>query len=226
MRNPSEHGLGQRRNGEWIVTQDRREALCTGHPGEGAAPGQHLVQHAAQREDIAGRLGGLAPRLLRRHVTKRAEDGAGRIAAMRAPEPSPVAGTEGDPREAEVEDLDPAVAGEEDVLRLEVAVDDALGVRRRQAVREGGPDLDGLAQGRAPLLRRRRDVSPSSSSMTAKAMPCSVPQSWMARMFGWDRAATALASRSKSAPPLGVVGERRRQHLDGDLPLEPRVPGG
>ena len=37
--------------------------------------------------------------------------------------------------EAEIEDLDPAISGEEQVLRLDVAVDDAVFVRRRQAAR-------------------------------------------------------------------------------------------
>ena len=49
------------------------------------------------------------------------------------------------PRQPEVEDLHPAVGGEEDVVGLEVAVDDPRPVRRRQAVGDGCADLRRLA---------------------------------------------------------------------------------
>src|SRR5205814_6438322 len=45
--------------------------------------------------------------------------------------------------QAEVEQLYHAVARDEDVLRLEVAMDDAARVRRREAVGDGRADLDG-----------------------------------------------------------------------------------
>ena len=47
-------------------------------------------------------------------------------------------------RQAEVEDLDHAVGGEEDVFWLEVAVRKAAGVGRRKALGEVHGDLDGL----------------------------------------------------------------------------------
>ena len=68
--------------------------------------------------------------------------------------------------EAEVEDLDAAVGGEEDVLRLQVAMDDALLVRRGEAARDLDGDLDRLADGQRAALQRSRSVSPSSSSDT------------------------------------------------------------
>ena len=42
--------------------------------------------------------------------------------------------------EAEVEDLDPAVGGEEEVFRLDVAVDDPAAVRGGEAVGHRGAD--------------------------------------------------------------------------------------
>ena len=56
--------------------------------------------------------------------------------------------------EAEVEDLHPAVAGDEDVLGLQVAVDDALVVRGGEAA----GDLDGVVDGLARRQRRGADA--------------------------------------------------------------------
>ena len=72
-------------------------------------------------------------------------------------------------RDAEIEDLDPAVPGDEQVLRLDVAVDDAALVRGGQAARDldrrtrrpGRTATDGPASS-------ARSVSPSSSSVTMK----------------------------------------------------------
>ena len=61
-------------------------------------------------------------------------------------------------REAEVEDLHAAVAREEDVLGLEIAMDDAAGVRRRQAARDLQRDVerrvDGKRAGAEPRAQR------------------------------------------------------------------------
>ena len=62
-------------------------------------------------------------------------------------------GVEALQRETEVENLDVAVAGKEDVLGLEIPVHDPLGVRGRQAVGDGGGDVDGFA----PRQRSLRD---------------------------------------------------------------------
>ena len=50
-------------------------------------------------------------------------------------------------REAEVEDFDAAVRGQEHVLRLEVAMDDAAPVREGEAVGDGARDRGGLTPG-------------------------------------------------------------------------------
>ena len=76
------------------LREDRREVL----PGEGRRAGEAFKQHAPEREHVgAGVEHALAAHLRRRQIAGRPEHGAG----LRRPRHA------GDPRDAEVEDLDP-----------------------------------------------------------------------------------------------------------------------
>ena len=80
--------------------------------------GQHLVQHHADAVDVGRRAHAVTARLLGRHVPRRPDDRRReRIAAAVR-----------EPRDAEVPHLDRAMAGDQDVRRLDVAVDDPVGV--------------------------------------------------------------------------------------------------
>ena len=113
-------------------------------PRCGTLPTGHLVQDHAERVDVDAPVGvAAAGGLLGRHVLGRAEHGA-RAGQARLGGAPPSAG--GDLRDAEVDDLDEvgaAVAiGQEHVLGLEIAVDDALVVRGAERARDlrGDPD--------------------------------------------------------------------------------------
>src|SRR5262249_30739605 len=92
------------------------EALALAGLGrERRLPRQHLVEHHAQREQVAARVDPRAAQLLGRHVERRAE----RLARLRERGAARVE------RDAEIRDLRLAGAAEQDVGGLEVAVDDA-----------------------------------------------------------------------------------------------------
>jgi hypothetical protein len=102
--------------------------------GERRLAGEHLVEHAAERVDVGGRPDLVPRRLLGGHVHRRPD----RHARLRE---LLTGGIVGRARDAEVGD-ERVLAREEDVLRLDVAVDDPLLVR----VVERAADLEGDAE--------------------------------------------------------------------------------
>ncbi len=119
---------------------DRRVRDLDDRPaGERRPPGQHLEQDRARGEQIRPRVERLAEHLFRRHVARRADDGAGARELRRRHHDLIV----GRAREAEVEELH-AVRREEHVRRLEIAVDDAARVERRERGQHAEPDRDRL----------------------------------------------------------------------------------
>ena len=116
---------------QWrLVAQDRRDGAQLCRADERPAAGQHLVEDGAEGEDVGPRVDWASFGLFWRHVRRRAHDQPGPRAQRRhrllCRRPFD------ELRDAEVEDLRPAVAGDHDVGRLDVAVDDAVGVRSRK----------------------------------------------------------------------------------------------
>ena len=140
-----------------VFFEDRRHRLAGRVALEGALARQHLVQDHAQSEDVAPRIGGLGLDLLGRHVTERSHDHP-RLGCRREAGGSPGVLSLGQFRQAEVEDLDAALPGHEEVLGFQVAVDDAFFVSGRQAVGDLDRVVDCPARREAPsgdLLAQR-----------------------------------------------------------------------
>ncbi len=93
---------------------------------------EHFVQHKAERINVTPRADLFAGELLRRHV-------GGRPAAHFGP-----ADVVGDSRQSKIRDDDLAAAIEHDIGGLQIAVQDSLGVGRREARAQLAGDLDGF----------------------------------------------------------------------------------
>ena len=149
-----DHALDGRVEAREDVRGRRRRLLLVlaAHLGERgrverALAGRDLVEDEAERVEIAPHGRRLARELLGRHVRRRARDLAQR------------SGLFGGHREPEVRDPHAPAPVEHDVRGLEVAVEDALLVRRVQARAELARDLDGLVDGETPdPLEQRRQV--------------------------------------------------------------------
>ena len=105
------------------------------------APGEHLPEDDAERVDVGRGRDRAAARLLGREVLARPEHRAGLGHAVLDVERA---------RDAEVRDLDLALLAEQDVLRLDVAVDEAVVVREGQPVRDVERELERAPQRQRP----------------------------------------------------------------------------
>ncbi len=114
----------------------------------------------------------------------------------------------------EVQDLEPPVAGHHQVGRLEIAVDDAAFVRRRQGVGQGDGDLEDPRQ-RQPVSRDELRHRLALDQLHRQEME---PVDVLEGVDGDDAgvAETGQSARLPAEPAqAGVVdGAARRQHLE------------
>ncbi len=217
-----------------IRLQDRAHRLDRRVGAECGTAGQHLVEDEAEGEDVGAMVGGRGADLFRRHVARGAED---------HPDFG-VRNTDGDGRgfgehrgfghgtdhrcdlgEAEVEDLDASVASDEDVVRLEVAVDDALVVRGAETAGELRRDLGCLAR------RHRRAVDPLAQRLALEQLRDDVGCTLVSADVV-DREDVGMVQHPgracfllEAAQSIGIRRKRAGQDLDRDIASEPRVFG-
>ncbi len=215
---------------ERVFRERRAERLDGGGPPEGHLPRQHLEEESSEGEDVGAVVDRRPANLLRRHVPHRSDDDArdreagGGLGLLQP--------FEGDGclrlhelGEAEVEELHPPVARQEDVLGLQVAVDDAGGVSGREALRDldrgGGDDLDGERPAVEPVPERL----PLEELGDEVGDPVVAPDVEDGEDVRVVEPPDRLHLDLEPANPVGVGGPGPREDLDGDVAAEPGVPG-
>ena len=125
----------------------------------------------------------------------------------------------GNGRDAEVR-YDGVPAPEHDVLRLDVAMHDALRVRVGQRVGDFDRDAQRIRdRATAPSRdRRSRSVSPSTYGMTKYSASAATPESCSGRISGCCSRASSLISRSKRSTSGRGLGAGT-QDLERDRPV-------
>ncbi len=112
---------------------------------------------------------------------------------------------------------------------LQVAVDDAVRVRGRETVGDAEADLDGLPPRESAAERAVPQLFAQGLALEQlgdrEGDAGLEPTSWMSRMFGCERAATARASRSNRARATVSSARVSERTLIGDFAPEPRVAG-
>ncbi len=130
----SGHQRGRSRDiGVDVLVSDRDRSVA----GERLAAGEQLEEHHPRRVHVRARARAVAGHLLGRQVGDGPDEQA---------RPG-VRGGRLRPGQAEVRHLQPAVGGQQDVLRLDVAVHDAGRVRGGQAVEHAGHDVQRRRRG-------------------------------------------------------------------------------
>jgi hypothetical protein len=184
---------------------------------------QHLVKDAAQRKDVGAMIAALAAYLFGRHVADRAQHDAGlcdrrhrrclrawqRLARLAC--------------ETEVQDLDGAVGGDENVLRFQIPVRDVLVVRRGKSARDLRRDVDRFSQrqrtrrqARAERLALQQFHDGVGHTVAGAEL---VERDDVRVREHRDGARFALEPREGSR----VGRDGRRNDLDGDVPSDAAV---
>ena len=192
-------------DGLGLCRQNGRECLWKRVAGKRASPGRHLVQHRAEAERVAACVDGLATDLLRRHVGAGAQQRA--LARVHRRRVRVVVGSDRLERlgEAEVQHLGMSAWRHDDVLRLDVAVDDAALVRLVERIGDLHAEGGDLPRLEAPRRSSDESVSPSTYSITRKSMSSWLPTSKSVQMLGWLSAETARASLANRARRAGSL---------------------
>ena len=207
-------------DGSRLRRQDRRHDARRCLPLEGAVARDQLIKDAAKGEDVGAGIDVTRFDLLRRHVLGRADDGVCaseqrdcRLLGRRAWRRSHAGGRRRQLGESEVEELD-ALLGDEDIGRLEIAMDDALAVRRVECL----ADLDAVGD---RLFDRHRPgdrlaLDELHHQVAAAFVLADIKQRADVRM---------IERRDRMRLALEALREWTLQRLDGDVTIEPHVEG-
>jgi len=139
-----------------LVFQNRGHGLDASVAAKRARAREHFVENCAERENVRAEIGGLATNLLGRHVSCRAKYDAGESGVARSDFRLRLIGIL-DLRlhelgQTEIENFHAAVAREENVVGLQIAVDDAFVVGGGEAAGDLIRDFEGLARRKSALL--------------------------------------------------------------------------
>jgi hypothetical protein len=205
------------------------EDVCPILAVECAAAREHLVQHAAERPDVAPLVGLVSLRLFGGHVGGRTENHAdarhqGRRRHRFSCDVDVVAGgvRVRELREAEVQDFHGPVRPQLDVGRLQVAVDDSLVVRRLERLGDLFRDADGIV--------KRDRAAPQPLRQVLAFHQLHDEGAHITRFFetvdvGDVRVVQGregLGFACETCDPVGIV-PKVAQHLDRNVSIEPGV---
>ena len=128
-------GFGKLRR---VFLQNRAHGVSRSFSMKCAFAREHLVKNRAECEEIRAVVGGFASHLFRRHVADRAHHNPGIGCDLHG---RSLAGSRSflrvnQLRKSEIQNLHPAVVGDEKIFGLQVTMDDALIVRGSQSTRD------------------------------------------------------------------------------------------
>ncbi len=197
-----------------VLDEDRTCALA----GEGRDAGEHLVERRAQRVEVAAVVDLLLPeRLLGGHVV-------GRPVGVAGARERPLADAWAN--EPEVAELGEALRGDQDVARLDVAVDEARGVGVLEGAGDLGGEVDRLLLGETPLLAEdlleRAALDVFHDEVAAAAALADLDRADDVRM-GEAPGGARLAIEALDVDR--VLGEALGEDLDRDDAVEGELPG-
>ena len=193
------------------LVEDGDEALAV----EGPPSRDELAEHRPHAEQVAALVDAAPAHLLRRHVVGGSHrDPAARFLGLRE-------------RDPEVHDLDVAVAGEEHVGGLDVAVDDARRMRAAQPLEDLEDDLDLPAEGEGRALSQRvlQVLAVQELHRDERRAVGVVAEVEDRDDVGVDHPGDGPGLALEADLPLGIFRDLREHDLERHVALEERVVG-
>ena len=205
-----------------LVVQDCIHRLRRGAPPERREARKHFKQHDPQAEDVGSVVRSQSTRLFRRHVRSGPQHRCGRHAV------------DGDRRvaggsridnlgQAKVENLDASVSRDEQIVRLDVAMDDPALVSGGQAVRDLDAVVDRRARRQGPAVQvvaKRFAFEQLGHDERSAFVHADIVNR---KNIGMIQAGGCAGLTFESPLTNRIAREGRRQHLDGDVAPELRV---
>ncbi len=215
--------------GNRITIQNLAEDDCRTLAPEGQRARRHLVQHRAEGKQIAPRIQLLRARLLRRHISDRAERGTGtgqvllvhgRLLNRRSARVQYSVARGRHFRQPKIQNLCVSTFGHQNIGGLDVPVDDAFRVRgiervgnfncqSEQYIRLHGPSRDAMLQGHA--VQKLHDQ---------KGMPVILPDLVDGADIGMVESRGRLRLSLETGQGLGVLRDRVGQKLQRHKPVQ------
>lgn len=211
-----------------VQLQDRDHRLGRAVALERPAPEEHLVEDGAEGEDVGAMVGGQAAELFGGHVSDRADERARRGRGRRGDgglfRPRLELGP-GELGQAEVQDLHAPVVRDEEVRRLEIAVDDPLRVGHGQALRHLDRVVEGLAHRERALRKPRRQRVSLQELRHHVGRAIVGPDVVHGQDVGMVQRAGGAGFLLEATDAFGVLGDRGGQDLDRHFAPEAGVAG-
>lgn len=221
---------GVQRCGDFRVQQGRSQARLRKDGvqdsglrirGKGVPAGGQFVQHDAQGEDVAGAVGRLGPRLLRRHVADRAQQGTrGGDSGSGVLRLEGAAGEQAG--QAEIDHLGVAVVPHHDVFGFDVPVHNPGGVGRGQRPGHLAGEVHQFRQGKAPG-RERPQRLPLDEFHDEEGLAQALVHVVDRTDVGVVQSGGGAGFAPKPLQALGVLGVFLGQELEGHGAGQPRV---
>jgi hypothetical protein len=130
-----------------------------------------------------------------------------------------------DSGDAEVQHLDIAVVAHHDVFRLDVAMDDARGVRRGQRACDLAAKIGGELDVRRLPEESRAVCGRCINSITRNGPASHSPASKTLTMLGWIQGRRSLRLAREALTQLWVGQPGGGNNFDGDVAAQRRIPG-
>ena len=187
---------------------------------------EQFVEDGSQTENVRPVIGLETSHLLGCHVAHRPEHGSGSGSGPRGHCHRRRLGVRQrlELGQTEVEDLDPALAIHNHVGRFHVPMHDTFIVGRCQAIGDLATIVDGLALGNAASTDQVLQgvaIQQFRDRESHRSFPTEIVNR---EDVGVRQGGYCLGFSLEAGQAIGILGQVCRQHLDGDLPIEPLVP--